>query len=71
MNNQSFTPVIIGTDINAYNMAISFHEAYDIHPILVGKQEMGFTSFSTIPERIDIHPDITDKGIRPDSKRTR
>lgn len=62
MNNQSFTPVIIGTDINAYNMAISFHEAYDIHPILVGKQEMGFTSFSTIPERIDIHPDITDKG---------
>ncbi|MCF3944019.1 carboxylate--amine ligase [Oceanobacillus alkalisoli] len=62
MNNQSFTPVIIGTDINAYNMAISFHEAYDIHPILVGKQEMGFTSFSTIPERIDIHPDLTDKG---------
>ena len=62
MNNQSFTPVIIGTDINAYNMAISFHEAYGIHPILVGKQEMGFTSFSTIPERINIHPDITDQG---------
>lgn len=43
-------------------MAISFHEAYQIHPILVGKQAMGFTSFSTIPERIDIHPDLTDEG---------
>lgn len=62
MSNQPFIPIIIGTDINAYNMAISFHEAYHIHPILVGKQEMGFTSFSTIPERIDIHPDLTDEG---------
>ena len=62
MNNLTFIPVIIGTDINAYNMAISFHEKYKINPILVGKQEMGFTSFSTIPERIDIHPDLTDEG---------
>lgn len=62
MNNQPFIPVIIGTDINAYNMAISFHEAYSLHPILIGKQEMGFTSFSTIPERIDVHPDLTDEA---------
>lgn len=62
MNNLSFIPVIIGTDINAYNMAISFHEKYKINPILVGRQELGFTSFSTIPERIDIHPDLTGDG---------
>lgn len=62
MNSLPFIPVIIGTDINAYNMAISFHEKYKINPILVGKQEMGFTSFSTIPERIDVHPDLTDEG---------
>lgn len=61
MNKHPFIPVIVGTDINAYTMAISFHEAYGIHPILVGKQEMGFTSFSTIPERIDIHPDLSEK----------
>src|SRR5690606_20725167 len=62
MSNQSFIRIIIGTDINAYYMAISFLEAYHIHSILVGKQEMGFTSFSTIPERNDIHPDLTDEG---------
>lgn len=62
MKNLPFIPVIIGTDINAYNMAISFHEEYNINPVLVGKQEMGFTSFSTIPERINIHPDLTDEG---------
>lgn len=61
MNNLSFIPIIIGTDINAYNMTISFHEKYNVNPILVGKQEMGFTSFSTIPERIDIHPDLTEE----------
>lgn len=62
MNSLPFIPVIIGTDINAYNMAISFHEKYDIHPILVGKEEMGFTSLSTIPEEIFLYPDLTEEG---------
>ncbi|WHT49350.1 hypothetical protein QNH10_07170 [Sporosarcina thermotolerans] len=48
-----FIPIIVGTDINAYNMAISFHEAYGIHPILVGKEPLSFTSLSTIPERLN------------------
>lgn len=61
MDSQSFIPVIVGTDINAYNMAISFHEAYGIHPILIGKQPMGFTDLSTVPEKIYIHDDLTER----------
>lgn len=60
MKNLPFIPVIIGTDINAYNMAISFHEAYGIKPILIGKQQMAFTNLSSIIEKIDIHPTLSD-----------
>ena len=60
MNNLSFVPIIIGTDINAYNMAISFHEAYGIKPILVGKSPLSFTSLSTITETIEYREGLTD-----------
>ncbi|SDM75193.1 D-aspartate ligase [Psychrobacillus sp. OK028] len=61
MNNQPFIPIIIGTDMNAYNMAISFHEEYNIKPILVGKEEMSFTKLSSIIEHIEIQPNLWDK----------
>lgn len=61
MNNQPFIPIIIGTDINAYNMAISFHEEYNIKPILVGKEEMSFTKWSNIIEHVEIHSNLWDK----------
>lgn len=60
MKNLPFIPVIIGTDINAYNMAISFHEAYGIKPILIGKQQMAFTTMSSIIEKVEIHPTLSD-----------
>jgi len=63
MKSEPFIPIIIGTDINAYNMAISFHEEYKIKPILVGKERMFFTSLSTIIEHIEIHPSLWDKTI--------
>lgn len=61
MTNHPFIPIIVGTDINAYNMAISFHEAYGIHPILVGKEPLSFTSLSTIPGAIELNPNLGEK----------
>lgn len=62
MNNYDFLPIIIGTDINAYNMAISFHEAYNIKPIIIGKENLPITTLSTIIEKQYIHPTLADPG---------
>ncbi len=42
-------------------MAISFHEEYNIKPILVGKEEMSFTKWSNVIDHIEIHPNLWDK----------
>ncbi|CAM4374870.1 carboxylate--amine ligase [Paenibacillus alkaliterrae] len=60
MSELPFLPIIIGTDINAYNMAISFHEAYGIKPILIGKDQLPFTTLSSIIEKIEIYPALAD-----------
>ncbi|WP_027108202.1 carboxylate--amine ligase [Lacticigenium naphthae] len=48
MAEKKFIPVIIGTDMNAYTMAASFHEEYNKKSILVGKSTLQFTRFSTL-----------------------
>ena len=53
MRQTPFLPIIVGTDINAYNMAISFHEEYNIQPVLVGRGQLPFTTYSTIPKAIE------------------
>ena len=53
-----FIPIIVGTDMNAYNMAISFHAHYKIHPILVGRGMLSFTRLSSIPKAIEIYPNL-------------
>ena len=58
MKQYPFLPIIVGTDINAYNMAISFHEEYDIHPVLVGRGQLPFTTYSTIPKAIEYYDDL-------------
>ncbi|RLL47809.1 carboxylate--amine ligase [Oceanobacillus piezotolerans] len=63
MQQQNFLPVIVGTDMNAYNMAISFHEAYGIHPVLVGKENLAFTMYSSIPSAIEINENLWDRDI--------
>lgn len=58
---QDFLPILIGTDLNTYTMAISFHEEYGIKPIVVGKAPIPYTDGSTIietfyyTERIEDH----------------
>lgn len=60
MSKIPFIPIIIGTDMNAYNMAISFHEAYGIKPILIGRVRMPFTTFSAVIEKVEIYPELAD-----------
>ena len=57
-----FLPIIVGTDMNAYNMAISFHEAYGIKPILIGKEPLSFTEMSTITETIELNKQLSEPG---------
>lgn len=58
MSKLNFIPIIVGTDINAYNMSISFHEEYNVKPVLVGRGELPFTKFSTIPATIEYFPKL-------------
>ena len=60
MDKLPFLPIIVGTDMNAYNMAISFHEAYGINPVLVGKDSLSFTSLSTITDTIEYRSSLAD-----------
>lgn len=60
MDKLPFLPIIVGTDMNAYNMAISFHEEYGIKPVLVGKDSLSFTSLSTITDTIELRSGLAD-----------
>lgn len=57
---ESFVPVIVGTDINAYSMAACFHEAYNIEPYIIGKIQMGFTHYSSIIKRVKLNEKLDD-----------
>lgn len=59
----SFVPVIIGTDLNAYHMAASFHEAYGVKPHVIGKVQLGFTHYSTIIGPISYVENLDDAEV--------
>jgi len=58
-----FVPVIVGTDLNAYHMAASFHEAYGVKPHVLGKVQMGFTHYSTIIESVTLVENLDEAEI--------
>lgn len=62
-NTPAFIPVIVGTDLNAYHMAASFHEAYGVRPHVIGKVRMGFTHYSSIIERITYVEDLDKPAV--------
>ena len=43
-----FVPVLLGSDMNVYGMARSFHEAYGIRSVAIGKGRLGATANSRI-----------------------
>ena len=63
MSKHPFIPIIVGTNINAYNMAISFHEEYQIKSVIVGREPLPFTSYSTITDIQELHPGLHDPKI--------
>ena len=44
MGQLDFLPVLLGSDVNVYGMARSFHEAYGVKSIAVGKGRLNATS---------------------------
>ena len=48
MGQLDFLPVLLGSDVNVYGMARSFHEAYGINSVAVGKGRLNATSNSSI-----------------------
>lgn len=58
--NNTFIPVIVGTDINAYYMSACFHDEYGIKPYLIGKMQMGFTHYSSIIEKVELSDQLDD-----------
>lgn len=58
--NINFDLVILGTDINAYYMARSYHEKYHRKAYIIGKEPMNFTSLSSIVN-IEYEPNLWEK----------
>lgn len=46
--NSAFLPILLGSDMNAYGMARSFHEAYGLKPLVLGRSKLSATQNSDI-----------------------
>ena len=61
-----FIPVLLGTDVNVYGMARSFHEAYGEYGVTsyaIGKKALGATSDSKIVKVAVVEPDLEDDAV--------
>lgn len=60
---QDFIPVLLGSDVNVYGMARSFHEAYGIPSVAIGKGRLGATSNSRIVSVEVVEPNLEDDEV--------
>ena len=58
-----FLPVLLGSDMNVYCMARSFHQAYGIKSVAVGKGMLGATSHSRIVSVEAVEPNLEDDKV--------
>ena len=64
MSNQvDFQPVLLGSDINVYGMARSFHQAYGISSVAIGKGVLGVCTASKIVKVAVTEPDLEDDAV--------
>ena len=62
-----FLPVLLGSDMNVYGMARSFHEAYGIKSVAVGKGRLNATSHSRIVSVEEVEPNLEDDKVFVDT----
>lgn len=58
-----FLPVLLGSDVNVYGMARSFHEEYGIQSVAIGKGRLNATSNSKIVNVEVVEPNIEDDAV--------
>lgn len=58
-----FLPVLLGSDINVYGMARSFHEEYGISSVAVGKGILGPCTASKIVKVEVVEPNLEDDAV--------
>ena len=58
-----FQPVLLGSDINVYGMARSFHEAYGINSVAIGKGVLGPCTASRIVKVEMVEPELEDDEV--------
>lgn len=58
-----FLPVLLGSDVNVYGMARSFHEEYGIASVAIGKGRLNATSNSKIVSVEVVEPNIEDDKV--------
>ncbi len=58
-----FQPVLLGSDINVYGMARSFHEAYGLTSVAIGKGILGPCTASKIVKVEVVEPELEDDEV--------
>lgn len=62
LGNKSFLPIILGSDMNAYGMARSFHKEYEIKSLVLGRATLSATDKSNILSLREI-PDLNKQDV--------